>query len=223
MKWLGFLLGAAIVAGAWVITSFVTENGEEAGSTAAPGEPPAAAGRTRVPAAAAPAESSLRVAVTAEPASAGAPDKEPPPAEEPTGERDQKSLVDRISPGVRQQLEQAERSDVRISSISDFIELLGYVPEQEALDRIVLIMLETTQRHDARVRAFFEEKWTRGDPEELERRSLRMEQMDREYNTELRDRLRPYVRPEVFEEAYGRWSGQWYVDHPEERRERPKD
>ncbi|MBI4880455.1 MAG: hypothetical protein HY812_12470 [Planctomycetes bacterium] len=227
MKRLGFLLGAASVAAVWLISSLVREDEGPTPGPGVPSEESAAAGGPRAPAAPVLAEGSHRVVASADPigpiqrADVSGADESAPHA--PPAEFDAESFVRHIGAGVLADLEQDEHKDMRRSSIASFIKRLGYMPEQENLDCIVMIMLEAVRRKDAQVWALFEEGWTSPNPRPGEVRAEIKSQLFQEYQNELRDRLRPYVRPEVFEEAFDRWSGKWYVDHPEERREESKD
>ncbi len=208
MRWASFLLGAATVATAWVLTGLVRD--ERAGpALRGPSPTPVRAGSapTGSPAeVSVPAGDPLRALVDPSAPEVPAVAVQAPPAT-PAEQFDPGSFVALLTPAVRDLLQQDVESENRRNSLAHFIELIGYMPDQEALDRIVVIFLETTRRKDEQVLPLINERWTSPNPRPLEVRAELKYNLVTAYHNELRERLRPYVRQDVFEEAYGRWTG----------------
>ncbi len=200
MRWSSAILGVTLLVCLWAAWELFRDRGSDgdvpvrlepapepekavAGADAAPAAPPRARSPRPRP-----------------PAPAGAP-AEIAPAEA-LQRPDPGSFMDALSPAVRERVEQAEEEE----RIRRFIELLDYMPEREALDRIVVILIESKQRHVARMQAFASEAWNRADEAARQERSARQRKLEEECRGEQREALRPFIQPEVFEQVMEQWS-----------------
>ncbi|MBI4880579.1 MAG: hypothetical protein HY812_13115 [Planctomycetes bacterium] len=207
MRWSGVVLGVTLLVCLWAAWELLRDRGS--GSD--------------VPERLEPAPEPVKAAPAADAASAGdrfAPEAAPrarsprprprapaaAPSEIVTAETprrpDADSFMDVLSPAVRQLVEQAEEEE----RVRRFIELLDYMPEREALDRIAVVLIESRQRHVARMEAFARESWKRDDEAARQERGARRRKLDEECRSEQREALRPFIRPDVFEEVMQQWS-----------------